>query len=286
MSITSMDIQQQSFEMARHGYDVQEVDVFLERMASEVDILVRQNTEYAALLEEAQTKLRTAQETTLTPAVDPFAEQKSQMTEELIKNAEDRAHAAEAKLESAQKRLADLERQLAESNSDASTISEAFIAAQRSANALKEEARAEGERLYHDAEAKCRELLGGAQDEKKNIEQDIQSLKDSRTRFAQDYTNMLKSFMADAQSVLSASEQRAKEPTVAKVVEAVAAAPMLDLGLDAVTEQKPAPAPASNQDAIPSYKSAYADVPTSVPAKSGEALDYGETDAFEIEEID
>ena len=39
MAITSSDIQNQSFKIERRGYDVDEVDVFLERVASEIDDL-------------------------------------------------------------------------------------------------------------------------------------------------------------------------------------------------------------------------------------------------------
>ena len=37
MAITSSDIQNQSFSIDRKGYDVDEVDVFLEHIASEID---------------------------------------------------------------------------------------------------------------------------------------------------------------------------------------------------------------------------------------------------------
>lgn len=46
MAITSSDIQNQSFKIERRGYDVDEVDVFLERVASEIDDL---NDEIARL---------------------------------------------------------------------------------------------------------------------------------------------------------------------------------------------------------------------------------------------
>ena len=46
MAITSADIQNQSFKIERRGYDVDEVDVFLERVASEIDDLNKKNTKY------------------------------------------------------------------------------------------------------------------------------------------------------------------------------------------------------------------------------------------------
>ena len=50
MAITSADIQNQSFKIERRGYDVDEVDVFLERVASEIDDL---NDEIAHLRAQA-----------------------------------------------------------------------------------------------------------------------------------------------------------------------------------------------------------------------------------------
>ena len=39
MAITASDIHNQSFSIDRKGYDVDEVDVFLEHVADEIDIL-------------------------------------------------------------------------------------------------------------------------------------------------------------------------------------------------------------------------------------------------------
>ena len=41
MAITSRDIQYQAFKHSRRGYDVEQVDVFLERVAQEVDDMNR-----------------------------------------------------------------------------------------------------------------------------------------------------------------------------------------------------------------------------------------------------
>ncbi len=293
MSITSRDIQEQSFEMARHGYDVQEVDVFLEHMAAEVDVMARQNAEYTMVVEELRAKLRDAETVSASVNVDPFATQKIQMTEELIKTAEDRAQLAEEKLAAAENHIVEIEKKLEEKGNDAMAISEAFIAAQRSANALKEEARAEGERLYREAEAKCRELLADAQTEKKVIEQDIQTLRDSRDRFVADYTAMLQSFISEAQTVFengNASDYEASSAreSVAQIshTEDVSATPALDLDYTAEKTTVSAPVAAQRFESSSSYKSAYADVPLTVSHKGDAVSEYGETDAFEIEEID
>ena len=42
MAITSADIHNQSFSIDRKGYDVDEVDVFLEHVADEIDAMTAQ----------------------------------------------------------------------------------------------------------------------------------------------------------------------------------------------------------------------------------------------------
>ncbi|MGN0302246.1 MAG: DivIVA domain-containing protein, partial [Anaerotardibacter sp.] len=49
MAITAEDIQNQTFSIDRRGYNVDEMDVFLERVAQEVDAL---NNEIASLRQQ------------------------------------------------------------------------------------------------------------------------------------------------------------------------------------------------------------------------------------------
>lgn len=52
MAITAADIHNQSFSIDRKGYDVDEVDVFLEHVADEIDILNDTIAQLQAQLEE------------------------------------------------------------------------------------------------------------------------------------------------------------------------------------------------------------------------------------------
>ena len=54
MAITSEDIQQQSFKIERRGYDVDEVDVFLEHVSDEIDALNDEIAHLRAQLAEAK----------------------------------------------------------------------------------------------------------------------------------------------------------------------------------------------------------------------------------------
>ena len=59
MAITSSDIQNQSFKIERRGYDVDEVDVFLERVASEIDELNDEIARLRVQVKEAASASRT-----------------------------------------------------------------------------------------------------------------------------------------------------------------------------------------------------------------------------------
>lgn len=221
MSITAQDIQTVGFEHSLRGYDVEQVDEFLERVAQEVDIMNRQVAELTAKLAAAQKELAAAQET---PAAAPeeLADANSRAeraTEELEKaqskvaDAMIRAEDAEAKLKSAlmraekaEKELEPLKEQLAEKNKLDGAISEAFISAQRSANALKEEARAEGERIYRESEAKAREFIREALAKKASIYNEIDALQKSSDDFREQYIAMVEDFAIQAKEKFSNME--------------------------------------------------------------------------------
>jgi cell division initiation protein len=171
MAITAMDIQQQSFGTARHGYEPQEVDVFLERLAAEVDTFNRALVEARSRYEAAET----------------------------------RAQAAEQQLQQAQA----ANRQASQVRSSAATeeqISRAFIAAQRSADALTEEAREKAEAAYREAETRARDIVRDALAEKQRILNEVDRLRASCEKFRSDYLSLLKHFSADAQKTMPSIE--------------------------------------------------------------------------------
>lgn len=62
MAITMQDIQDEGFEHALRGYDVGQVDVFLERVANEVDAMNKQIEELESELKEAKDELSKTRE--------------------------------------------------------------------------------------------------------------------------------------------------------------------------------------------------------------------------------
>ena len=197
MAITMQDIQDEGFEHALRGYDVGQVDVFLERVANEVDAMNKQIEELESELKEAKDELsKTREELAEASAASLTSpaelEQASLVERELRSELETvRAEEAEAKLEPMQE-------QLGEKNKLDNAIAEAFISAQRSAAQIKEDARIEGDRIYHESEAKAREFIRESLAKKAAIDNEIKALDDYAQKFREQYLDMLERFAAHA----------------------------------------------------------------------------------------
>lgn len=182
MAITSADIQNQSFKIERRGYDVDEVDVFLERVASEIDDL---NNEIAQLRIKASDAANSAARTeviTAAPEVDSSAQ------EELAEK--------DAK-------IAELEARLNERKSDDSAIAQALIVAQRTADEIISKAKAEAEQTRLNAEEEGKRILDKANAEKQRVIDHINELSSSREQVREQYQDMLKEFIGSATQRLS-----------------------------------------------------------------------------------
>jgi len=57
MKITPLDIQQQQFTVRFRGYDIQEVDAFLETVANELEEQIKKNTDLREDLERKETRI-------------------------------------------------------------------------------------------------------------------------------------------------------------------------------------------------------------------------------------
>ena len=180
MAITSADIQNQSFKIERRGYDVDEVDVFLERVASEIDDL---NDEIAHLRSQA-------------------SEAASAARTEVISQPEINVVSHEELAEKDAK-IAELEARLSERKSDDSAIAQALIVAQRTADEIISKAKAEAEQTRINAEEEGKRILDKANAEKQRVIDHINELSASREQVREQYQDMLKEFIGSATQRLS-----------------------------------------------------------------------------------
>ena len=175
MAITSEDIHNQSFNTERRGYDVDDVDVFLERVADEIDDL---NAEIAHLrqeLDEAQSISRRD----AAPEVD------------------------DAEIAAKDARIADLEARLRDRKNEDSAIAQALIVAQRTGDEIISKSKAEAENTRQNAEEEARRILDKAGDEKQKVLDQITELNESREAIRAHYQDMLKDFIGSATKRLS-----------------------------------------------------------------------------------
>ena len=132
MAITSEDIHNQSFTVDRKGYDVDEVDVFLEHVAAEIDGLNAQIEELLARIDELNNNQMGFDDDEPMDMDAAFAEPAMPEPEpEAVK--EEAADTTSVLSADEDARIAELEKQLSEKETDASAIANALVTAQRSA---------------------------------------------------------------------------------------------------------------------------------------------------------
>ena len=191
MAITPADIQAQTFSEAKRGYDPGEVDVFLERLASEVDAMLNKIVDLKTRLTATEQELAAAQaQAQVAPVAAP-------------------APAPVAN---------------PEYTATASQISAALIAAQQSADNIVAEARENADRIRTEADAKAREVIRQALAEKQNELAEIDRLKASREEFKAEYLKLIQHFMDDAQNEFPA-DLLSSAPTGSEAVSASMPAP-------------------------------------------------------------
>lgn len=206
MAITAAEIQNVSFSIDRKGYDVDEVDVFLEHVAEEIETMNQRIEGLVAELDEKEAALEAAS-AFADVAVD--AEEQKTVAVSAPVQVEESADVAELK-----SKIADLEAQLAEKTANDSAISQALIVAQRSADEVVANARAEASNIIKDADEEADRIIGKAEADRTKIAEAIRSLEAERSDVRAEYRDMLANFMADAQKKLAEIDGDARRATV------------------------------------------------------------------------
>lgn len=177
MAITPADIENMTFSQAgkhEEGYKTDEVDVFLDQLASEVDAMLQKIADLKGRLTKSEQQVAAAQ-----AQIAQLKEQGSApVVTEVAAPASDGAITAS-------------ERQ----------ISQVLIVAQQSADKLVADARANADNIRNEADQKAREVIRQALGEKQKELDEIDRLKQSREDFRSEYKKLLQHFMDDADSV-------------------------------------------------------------------------------------
>jgi cell division initiation protein len=166
MSITAAEIQNVRFSEASRGYNPDQVDEFLERVANDVDALNRAIAEAAARVSEA--------------------EQRAELAEQMANAAPIGASPA-------------FQADRNDSSISEDVIARAFINAQVSADNLREEARKEAEKLYREAEAKAKDYVSDAHTERSRILSELDYLREISERFRTEFISLVNHYTTDAQ---------------------------------------------------------------------------------------
>ena len=220
MAITAEDIQNVSFSIDRKGYDVDEVDVFLERVADEVASMTNR-------IADLTKQLAAAAEKPAQPAAPVAATEDGEAPEIDVA-------AYEEQIAGLEKQVADLEEKLAEKNANDAAISQALIVAQRSADDVVAKARVEASNIIKDADEEADRIIGKAESDRLKISESIRQLEADRTDVRSEYREMLANFMEDAQKKLAEIDgdtRRAQASAQARVdANASAYAPVAPIG--------------------------------------------------------
>lgn len=309
MAITSAEIHNQSFSIDRKGYDVDEVDVFLEHVADEIDGL---NQQIASLQSQIGEDTFAGFDRPATfddevfdePEPERAAEQDDQPADSI-----DPAILAEKDAAIAERdaRIAELEKQLESKKADGNAIAQALIIAQRSADEILANAKADAAATIKDAEDEADRILDKAENDRQKVIDAIHKLEDDREEAREDYRDLLNDFITDATRKLAEIGEKApkaagalasgqhgryathvdSEPVVKEAAATAPQAPLTVDGSDAYDDAPaiPAAVPAAAVTAAsPAVTGSVAPVASSVEKDfSG----FGDAaDDFEIDDLD
>jgi len=197
MAITSLDIANQSFSIDRKGYDVDEVDVFLERVAEEIDAFNEEIDRLKELLENASAAQ--PQEPVIQQVVDTAA----------IEERDARIATLERELNAKNEKIISLRAKIDEMPVvNDSAIAQALIVAQRSADEVVSNANTQSEQIISDAREDAENIVTKAREEKAAIDEEIKELEIEREEARGMYQDMLRNFINDATKKLGSLDER------------------------------------------------------------------------------
>lgn len=181
MAITAADIENQSFSISKKGYDVDEVDVFLEHVANEIDALNKLVVSLRSGKDSDSDAIEAAEDNASESGNLPSSEQLSEKD----------------------KLISELKARLEDKDANDAAISQALIVAQRSADEIIAGANAKAEATISDAHEEADRIVSRAEAEKDSIMEAISKLEEDKEGTRIGFADMLKDFIEDANEKLS-----------------------------------------------------------------------------------
>lgn len=267
MAITAAEIHNMSFSIDRKGYDVDEVDVFLEHVADEIDAMNNQIAQLEGQLDDRFDGFDT-------PAhIEPV-----------------QAGVSDQVLAEKDARIAELERQLEAKKADDNAIAQALIIAQRSADEIISNANATAAGTINDAEDEAKRIVDKAEAEKQKVLDAIKKLEDDREDAREDYQELLTDFIADATRKLAEIGGEIPTPSLPTSAHARVAETTVEATGRVMTSPAQAPINVDGTAAYAMPQTGAVSVAPATPTPSRVEKDlsgFGDADdAFEFEEID
>ena len=248
MSITSSEIYNVNFSIDRKGYDVDEVDVFLEHVAEEIDNLNNQIAELEAGAEEDKFSGFD------TVAIDAVEDDSVDVEEDdfNLETEDDEEPAAAADESEKDARIKELERQLEEKRADGNAIAQALIIAQRSADDLLAKAHADADDIVAAAKEEAAAIIAQANADKQEIQDEMDKMDEDCEAMRENFQSILRGFITDSTdklaeigdaSLKNSAHARAKRPASTWVApEPAATAAYEPVAEQAELEPEPEPA--------------------------------------------
>ena len=204
MAITSAEIHNQSFSIDRKGYDVDEVDVFLEHVADEIDGL---NQQIASLQSQIGEDTFAGFDRPATFDDEAFDEPEPEHVAE--QDGQPAGSIDPTILAEKDAAIAELEKQLESKKADGNAIAQALIIAQRSADEILANAKADAAATIKDAEDEADRILDKAENDRQKVIDAIHKLEDDREEAREDYRDLLNDFITDATRKLAEIGEKA-----------------------------------------------------------------------------
>lgn len=196
MPLTPIDIQQKTFGIALRGYDLDEVDDFLDEIVTSI--------------KDYEMRLRDAQE-----------------------------------------RIADLEREVAAHNNSENAISRALLAAQRSADSIVDEARAEAAQIVKSAEVEADQLHAARSEERLRLQGEIDQMRLAMHELRAQARVLAASIDSDAAAVEAAADKAESRIESVAIDEPTDYRPVTELRSETTVLATPPAEPAMPEPVMP-----------------------------------